>query len=250
MRYTLDDCIYFYDFFNKDFFYDELGIKLKKCQITVKVTEARKMFKNLQYRDYREIHGLSWTNGTTNKIWINPLLLNNKKFLMNTMLHEMIHLYANTQQPNVRSYNEGHGALWTKIAAYATELYGDAIGKIEKYASEAEVKMADHYDTLNHTKPLTNAYIVKINTDLVPVKELSDEQIEELKEAGVDGIFKIKEGIKLPFNTRVTKFIPFSKVLEAVHEGSIDAEIEEVCNFLSGRIKLGVDTDRIYLKKK
>jgi len=250
MRYTLKDCLEFYDFFNQDFFYEELGKKLKKCQLTVKVTEARKMFTNLQNTDYREIHGLSWTNGSINKIWINPLLLNNKKFLMNTLLHEMIHLYVDNEQPNIRSYNKGHGALWKRTAALATKLYGDDLGPIEQYASTEEVKMANHYDTLNRTKPLTNAFIVKINNDLVPVKELTDEQIEELKDAGVDGIFKIKEGIKLPFNTRVTKFIPYAKVLEAVNEGSIDAEMDEICSFLAGRIKLGIDTDRIYLKRK
>ena len=47
MRYTLQDCLEFYDFFNQDFFYEELGKKLKKCQLTVKVTEARKIRGNL-----------------------------------------------------------------------------------------------------------------------------------------------------------------------------------------------------------
>ena len=82
------------------------------------------------------------------------------------------------------------------------------------------------------------------------LSEMREKTVEELKNAGVDGIFKIKEGVKLPFNTRVTKFIPYAKVLEAVNEGSIDAEMDEICSFLAGRIKLGIDTDRIYLKRK
>lgn len=247
--FTNDYCQYVYDFFNKDFFQKELGVKLGKCTIfTNKKGEVKKVFSPCLNGDKEDDpFGLSITLLGHNYIWINPLLLNNKKILVNTILHEMIHLYVNTVGNNgSRHYRQGHGKLWTQTAKYAQSLYGEELGSIERYASEDEVKKYDHYYEIRTTKSLVNAYLVKLTSgDFVPMKNLTPEQIEELKGMNIIGIYRVKPGIQQKPGKRVTKFISWDKLVDCIENG-IDYETESVCGHLN--IQVNTDTEIIWLR--
>ncbi|MBR1611552.1 MAG: hypothetical protein IJ672_08755, partial [Methanobrevibacter sp.] len=78
--YNQEYCQYVYDYFNKDFFQKELDTKLGKCTIFCnKKGESRKVFQSLGDDREEDPFGLSITLMGHNYIWINPLLLNNKK---------------------------------------------------------------------------------------------------------------------------------------------------------------------------
>lgn len=248
--FTNDYCQYVYDFFNKDFFQKELGVKLGKCTIfTNKKGDAKKIFPSSLSGDKEDDpFGLSITLLGHNYIWINPLLLNNKKILVNTILHEMIHLYVNQVQPDVRRYRKGHGSLWTQTAKYAQALYGHDLGNIEQFATEEESKKYNHYYAMKTTKTLVNAYLVKlVSGDLVPLKDLTPGQIQELQGMNIIGIYKVKPEIQQKPGTRVTKYISWDKLLDCIENG-IDYETEAVCGHL--RIKTGEDTDTVWLRRR
>lgn len=249
--FTNDYCQYVYDFFNKDFFQKELGIKLGKCTIfTNKKGDAKKIFPSSLNGDKEDDpFGLSITLLGHNYIWINPLLLNNKKILVNTILHEMIHLYVNTVGNNgSRRYRQGHGKLWTQTAKYAQSLYGEDLGNIEQFATKEEMKKYKHYYGIRTTKSLVNAYLVKlISGDLVPLKDLTPEQIVELQGMNIIGIYQVKPGIQQEPNKRVTKFIDWDTLIDCIENG-IDYETESVCGHL--RIKIGEDTDTVWLRRR
>lgn len=244
--FNLEYCQYVYDFFNKDFFQKELGTKLGKCTIFVNKKEDAKKIFDLEDDKESDPFGLSITILGHNYIWINPMLLNNKKILVNTILHEMIHLYVNKVQPDVRHYRKGHGSLWTQTAKYAQSLYGHDLGNIEQFATQDEYKKYKQIYNMRTTKTLANAFLVKlVSTDLVPIKNLTDEQISELKQMNIIGIYKVKPEIQQKSSTRVTKYITWNKLLDCIENG-IDADVESVCNHL--RIKIGEDTDTVWLK--
>lgn len=247
--FTNDYCQYVYDYFNKDFFQKELGVKLGKCTIfTNKKGGVKKVFSPWLNGDKEDDpFGLSITLLGHNYIWINPLLLNNKKILVNTILHEMIHLYVNAMGNNgSRHYRQGHGKLWTQTAKYAQSLYGEDLGNIERFATEDDIKKYDHYYEIRTTKSLVNAYLVKLTSgDFVPMKNLTPEQIEELQGMNIIGIYKVKPGIQQEPNKRVTKFISWDKLVDCIENG-IDYETESVCGHLN--IQINTDTEIIWLR--
>lgn len=245
MAYTLQYCYEIYDFFNKDFFEEELGKKLSSCQIVTDMVEGDKIFGK---HNYDGLSGISLTRKGKNYIWLNKYLFENKKLLLNTILHEMIHLFDNLVNPDVRSYRAGHGAYWTKIAKFATSLYGQQIGPIERYADAHESERLSHYKMMRHTKTLSNVYLVKLSTwDLVPIKDLTDEQIEILKGTDIIGIYKVKPGIEQTEKNRVLHYATFQSLMEDI-EGGLTEEEEELFSHL--KIDITKDTTVIWLRRK
>lgn len=245
MAYTLKYCYEIYDFFNKDFFEEELGQKLSSCQIVIDKVEGDKIFGK---HNYDGLSGLSLTRKGKNYIWLNKYLFENKKLLLNTILHEMIHLYDNLINPNIRSYRAGHGAYWTKIAKLATSLYGKQIGPIERYADAHESERLKHYKMMKQTKTLSNVFLVKLSSwELVPIKDLTDEQIEILKGTDIIGIYKVKPGIEQTEKNRVQHYATFQSLLEDI-EGGLTEEEEELFSHL--KIDVTKDTTVIWLRRK
>jgi hypothetical protein len=161
----------------------------------------------------------------------------------------MIHLYVNTVGNNgSRRYRQGHGKLWTQTAKYAQSLYGEDLGNIEQFATKEEMKKYNHYYGIRTTKSLVNAYLVKlISGDLVPMKDLTPEQIVELQGMNIIGIYQVKPGIQQEPSKRVTKFIDWDTLVDCIENG-IDYETESVCGHL--RIKIGEDTDTVWLRRR
>ena len=173
----------------------------------------------------------------------------NEKQYQNTIIHEMIHLYVNAVGNNgSRRYRQGHGKLWTQTAKYAQSLYGEDLGNIEQFATKDEMKKYNHYYGIRTTKSLVNAYLVKLTSgDLVPMKDLTPEQIVELQGMNIIGIYQVKPGIQQEPNKRVTKFIDWDTLVDCIENG-IDYETESVCGHL--RIKIGEDTDTVWLRRR
>lgn len=243
--YSLQYCYDAYDFFNRDFFKEELGQKLKKCKIFSNKLEAATVFDPVWFEGGTA--GLSVTVDGKNYIWISNYVFENKKMLLNVLLHEMIHLFDNMVNPDVRSYRNGHGAYWTQVANYATSLYGDQLGKIERYVGEEEYEKLMHYKMMRQTKTLSNVYLVKLASwDLVPVKNLTDKQIEELKKTDIVGIFKVKPDIAQTSKTRVTKYATFESLMDDIRYG-LTADEENW--FAHIGIKLGEDTRAVWINK-
>jgi hypothetical protein len=165
----------------------------------------------------------------------------------NILLHEMIHLYVNQVQPEVRPYRMQHGSLWTHTAKYATELYGHEIGPIEQYATDSETKSYRHAYMMKTTRTLVNTYLVKlVSGDLVPVKDLTDEQLTELTAMNIAGIYRVLPGIEQRPGTRVSRYIDWETLVDCIENG-IDADTEAVCNPL--RIRIGEDTETIWVRR-
>ena len=246
MKYSLSDCYSLYDFFNKDFFRDELGQKLRKCRIIINPTEAQKYIGDYEYD---EIGGLSCTIEGKNYIYINKYELDNKKMLMNTILHEMIHLYDNMVS-TVRIYNSGHGKLWTRIANYATQLYGKDTGVIQRYLEDDCWNKILHNKMMQHTKTLKNTYLIKLrDQSLIPIKNLTNKEISELKETDIVAIYKVKPDILQTEKTRVKKYATFNSLLDDIAYGITEDEEVEYSK-LNRFIDLKNDCDLIWLKKK
>lgn len=244
MKLTLMDCHNLYKFFNKDFFKDEFDYSLGRCHIFTDRKEAESIFGP---DDYSRISGISWINDNgRNLIWLNPLLLNNKKLLCNTILHEMIHLYDYAVNPEIRNYRKGHGSYWTKIANYATALYGDYIGKIDQFGDSYEKDRLDHYKLMDSTKTLSNRYIILLRSrKIVPVKKLNKRQIAWLKSTNIRGIFKVKPNIEQTRSTRVKKYATFD-MLKSVIENGISEEQENLYRDIS--LNLVDSTEEIWVK--
>ena len=234
-----------YKFFNKDFFQDELGQKLGRCKIFTDVGEAVQIFGN---EDYESLSGISKYDNGKSWIWINKYLLDNKKLLSNTILHEMIHNYVAMVDPDTRYYRLGHGALWTKVANYATSIYGHKIGKIDRYADEKEEERKAHYRLMHTTKTLANTFIVVLRTrDLVPVKDLTPEQISEIQKTDARAIFKVKPTLEQSAKTRVKNYATFDMLMDDIRYGiSYDEELM----YQELDLKLGKDSERIWINPK
>ena len=166
-----------------------------------------------------------------------------------TILHEMIHIYVNSVGNNgTRRYREGHGKLWTQTAKLAQQLYGHDLGNIQRYSTKEEQQKFKHYHDMKATKSLVNAYLVKlISGDLVPLKNLTPDQLAELQGMNIIGIYQVKPKIQQVLGKRVTRFISWETLLDCIENG-IDYETEEVCGHL--RIKIGEDTDTVWLKHR
>ena len=234
-----------YKFFNKDFFQDELGQKLGRCKIFTDVGEAVQIFGN---EDYESLSGISKYDNGKSWIWINKYLLDNKKLLSNTILHEMIHNYVAMVDPDTRYYRLGHGALWTKVANYATSIYGHKIGKIDRYADEKEEERKAHYRLMHTTKTLANTFIVVLRTrDLVPIKDLTPEQISEIQKTDARAIFKVKPTLEQSAKTRVKNYATFDMLMDDIRYGiSYDEELM----YQELDLKLGKDSERIWINPK
>ena len=245
MKYSLADCNMLYKFFNKDFFQEELGQKLGRCKIFTDVGEAVQIFGN---EDYESLSGISKYDNGKSWIWINKYLLDNKKLLSNTILHEMIHNYVAMVDPDTRYYRLGHGALWTKVANYATSIYGHKIGKIDRYADEKEEERKAHYRLMHTTKTLANTFIVVLRTrDLVPVKDLTPEQISEIQKTDARAIFKVKPTLEQSAKTRVKNYATFDMLMDDIRYGiSYDEELM----YQELDLKLGKDSERIWINPK
>lgn len=245
MAYTLKYCYEIYVFFNKDFFEEELGQKLGPCQIITDKKEAEKIF---EVSNFDTASGLSLTWKGKNYIWLNKYLFENKKLLLNTILHEMIHLYDNLVNPTIRKYRSGHGAYWTKTAKYATALYGKQIGAITRFTDAHESERLKHYKMMKQTKTLSNVFLVKLSSwELVPIKDLTDEQIEILKGTDIIGIYKVKPGIEQSEKNRVQHYATFQSLMEDI-EGGLTEEEEELFSHL--KIDVAKDTTVIWLRRK
>ena len=244
-------CQEVYEFFNSDFFKEELGVELGECIIfTNRKAETTRIFPYLGDRKSSNLpFGLSKTFGGINYIWINPLLLNNKKLLLNTILHEMIHLYVNAMgNSGVRRYRQGHGGLWTRTAKLAQSLYGHELGSIEQFATDEELGKYNRYHDMRTTKSIVDAYLVKLTSgDLVPVKDLSKDQIAELKQMDIIGIYRVRPSIEQKPSTRVTKFIDWETLIDCIENG-IDYETESVCGYLN--LRIGQDTETIWVRTR
>ena len=246
MKYSLSDCYALYDFFNKDFFKDELGQRLGKCKITTNPKEAEKYMDDYAY-NFSEVGGMSRTMNGKHYIYINRYVLDNKRLLMNIILHEMIHLYDNTVS-DVRSYNGGHGRLWTRVANYATELYGDDVGIIQQYVNEENWHRIEHNKMMQNSKTLKNTYLVKLNDQsLIPIKNLTNKEISELKDTDIIAIYKVKPDIKQNERTRVKKYATFDSLLDDIAYG---ITYEEEVEYSRLKLNLQNDCDLIWLKKK
>ena len=234
-----------YKFFNKDFFQEELGQKLGRCKIFTDVGEAVQTFGN---EDYESLSGISKYDNGKSWIWINKYLLDNKKLLSNTILHEMIHNYVAMVDPDTRYYRLGHGALWTKVANYATSIYGHKIGKIDRYADEKEEERKAHYRLMHTTKTLANTFIVVLRTrDLVPIKDLTPEQISEIQKTDARAIFKVKPTLEQSAKTRVKNYATFDMLMDDIRYGiSYDEELM----YQELDLKLGKDSERIWINPK
>lgn len=245
MKYSLADCNMLYKFFNKDFFQDELGQKLGRCKIFTDDNEAVQTFGN---EDYESLSGISKYDNGKSWIWVNKYLLDNKKLLSNTILHEMIHLYVAMVDPDTRYYRLGHGALWTKVANYATSIYGHKIGKIDRYADDTEQERKEHYKLMHTTKTLANTFIVVLRSrDLVPVKDLTPEQIAEIQKTDARAIFKVKPTLEQSAKTRVKNYATFDMLMDDIRYGiSYDEELM----YQELDLKLGTDSERIWINPK
>ena len=80
---------------------------------------------------------------------------------------------------------------------------------------------------------------------MVPLKNLTPEQIDKLKGMNIVGIYKVKPKIQQEPGKRVTKFIDWDTLVDCIENG-IDYETESVCGHL--RIKIGEDTDVVWLR--
>lgn len=242
MKYNLQDCQNIYNFFNEDFFKDEFGYRLGRCKIFTDKMEAQRLFGE---DNYETPSGVTSIVDGKNYMWINPLVLNNKKILSNTILHEMIHLYDFRVNTEVRRYRKGHGSFWTKVANYATNLYGEHIGKINRFTDDYEDDRLEHYKLMRDTKTLSNVYIVVLKSrDLVPVKDLNDEQIEWLKTTNIRGIFKVNPNLEQSSKTRVKKYATFEMLKDDI-DGGISWEEEKMYNSLN--LKLGENSRAIWI---
>lgn len=246
MKYSLADCYTLYDFFNKDFFKDELGYRLRKCKIMINPAEAEKYMGKY---DYSEIGGLSWTVDGKNYIYINKYELDNKKLLLNTILHEMIHLYDNMVS-SVRIYNNGHGKLWNQVARYATSLYGKDVGIIQQYIEDDSWHKIEHNKMMQSTKTLKNTYLVKLKDQtLIPIKNLTNKEISELQETDIIAIYRVKPDIAQNEKTRVRKYATYESLLDDIAYGVTEEEEREYSR-LNRFINLRNDCDQIWLRRR
>jgi hypothetical protein len=244
MKYSVADCQRIYDFFDKDFFLGEMGRKLGKCTITTDKSEAEKYF---GVDIYDNDCGCSQYVNGKKFIYISKMLLVNKKYMANTILHEMIHLFDQRENPGTRRYRQGHGSYWTKLANYANSIYADKIGRIEMYADEKESEWQSHQMLMKKTKSLSNAYIVILRSrDLIPVKTLTNDQIEEIKKTDARAIFKVKPSREQSAKNRVKNYATFEMLMDDINYG-ISYEEEEMYKELD--LKLGVDSERIWINQ-
>ena len=246
MKYSLAECQKIYKFFEKDFFQRELGVRLGPCTIFIDPDEAKEALPGVD--DWDHLSGLSLYHDGRNYIYLDKILLDSKKLMANTILHEMIHLYDQQYNPYVRNYRGGHGALWTKTAKRATEIYGSKIGVIDRYADAHEVERKSHYRMIHSTKTLANAYVVVLRSrELVPVKTLSQEEIEILKKTNIRGIFRVKPNLQQSEANRVKCYATFEQLMDDINLGVTEEEEERYAKL---SLKLGTDSERIWLNPK
>ena len=245
MKYSLEECKRIYDFFDRDFFKEELGRRLGSCMITTDPAVAREY---IGVEDFDTASGYALFSKGKRYIYINKYLLDNKRYMANTILHEMIHLYDQMENPYRRRYRGGHGAFWNKIASIANSIYEPKIGKIEMYASEAEVERKERSKLIHTTKTLSNAYVVVLKSrDLIPVKNLTDAEIEELKRTDIRGIFKVKPNQEQSSKNRVKNYASFEQLMNDIKYG-ISWKEEEMYSSLN--LRLGTESERIWLNPK
>ena len=242
MKYSLADCQKIYKFFAKDFFEDELGAKLGKCLITTDKKEAEEIFGSY---DWDSLSGLSWYKNGKNYIYLDKMQLDSKKIMANTILHEMIHLYDQAFFPDTRQYRNGHGSVWTKAAKLATKIYGSKLGSISPNADSKEIERTEHYKLMHSTKTLANAYVVVLRSrELVPVKDLTAEEIETLKKTNIRGIFKVKPNLEQSASNRVKCYATFGELMDDIALGVTQEEEERYSKL---KLKLGTDSQRIWI---
>lgn len=219
MRYSLSDVKRIYDFFDRDFFSRKLGKRLGKCKLTIDAEEAESWFGKC---DFDSISGMSLYSGKTHLMYLNRYLLDCLKNLSNTILHEMIHLYDQRENPSIRDYRNGHGAFWTKIAALANERYERRLGKIERFSTEQEVEKMDRSKMIHGTKSLSNAYVAVLEDGLrVPVKTLNALQIEWLRHSsGCCELYRVNPGLPRVRKNRARKIVSFND-LQSILDGSM-----------------------------
>lgn len=156
MRYSLSDAMRIYNFFDRDFFYRNFKKRIGRCRITTDTEEAKSWF---SVERFDGVSGISYFDGRKKRIYLNRYLLDNLKCLANTILHEMIHLYDQMENPNTRDYRSGHGAFWTKVASLANQRYGRRVGVIERYSSSEETGLIERSKLIHSTKSLSGSYI-------------------------------------------------------------------------------------------
>ena len=228
-----------FDDFNRQYFGNLLP------PIPVKLSNAKTFLGKVCFRKERKLFSRKW-HYSDFILRINTRIELPEEMVEEIILHEMIHLYVNAVGNNgSRRYRQGHGKLWTQTAKYAQSLYGQDLGNIEQFATKDEIQKYNHYYGIRTTKSLVNAYLVKLTSgDLVPIKDLTPEQIVELQGMNIIGIFQVKPGIQQEPSKRVTKFIDWDTLVDCIENG-IDYETESVCNHL--RIQIGKDTETIWL---
>lgn len=88
-------------------------------------------------------------------------------------------------------------------------------------------------------------YVVVLRSrDLIPVKSLTPEQIEEIKKTDARGIFKVKPNREQSSKNRVKNYATFDMLMDDIKYGiSYDEELM----YQELDLRLGTDSERIWL---
>ena len=82
---------------------------------------------------------------------------------------------------------------------------------------------------------------------MVPVKDLTPDQIEEIKKTNARGIFRVKPNLEQSASNRVKCYASFKDLMDDIQYGVTEEE-EERYSKLS--LKLGTDSERIWINPK
>lgn len=209
MLYSLADAKDIVKFFRKDFFEKELGCNLPPIFVERLPKNDNNFGDTSEYR-----------NGYL--IRLKDKIFDNRKLLVNTILHEMIHVldgYINGEKQS--KYGAYHGAFWTKYAKIASDYYGDDIGIIQRYASEEESEKLSWIKNRDLTKTIRNCYIINLDgVNFIVAKDLNREEIENLTEKHILAIYKAPNNYKSSsMEKRVEKYAKFDDILDMIENG-------------------------------
>jgi hypothetical protein len=101
---------------------------------------------------------------------------------------------------------------------------------------------------MHTTKTLANTFIVVLRSrDLVPVKDLTPEQINQIQKTDARAIFKVKPTLEQSAKTRVKNYATFDMLMDDIRYGiSYDEELM----YQELDLKLGTDSERIWINPK
>ena len=209
MLYSIDDAKDIVKFFRKDFFEKELGYILPPIFVDRLPKDEDKFGDTSEYR-----------NGYL--IRLKDKIFDNRKLLVNTILHEMIHVLDGSVNGKKQSkYGAYHGAFWNKYAKIASDYYGEDIGIIQRYATEEESKKLSWIKSRDATKTIRNCYIINLDgINFIVAKYLNREEIEKLTEEHILAIYKAPSNYKSSsLSKRVEKYANFEEIQDMIKNG-------------------------------